>query len=380
MTLRLFLFPLLWNAVTATVALPQSPFPELPPTDRSGWLAALPGWRYEFPRDHRTHDGFRTEWWYVTGNLRAADGRKFGYQFTVFRRGVRPPGDRPPAASRWVVDDLPLGHFTLTDVSARRFYYAQNLERGAFGTAGFSSGANEPRLAWIGDSFLRLEPDGTFRLQSLADGTSLALTLKSARAPVFHGQNGVSQKSAGIGHASHYYSLTRLESAGTVTLGGETVPVTGLSWLDREWATNQLAPDQTGWDWFSLHLGDGRDLMLYQLRRGDGSRDPFSSGTLVGVDGVSVALKAADFTVLPVPGKTWTSDRTGGEYPVLWRLHVPGHGIELEVAPVFPEQELALKPVTYWEGAVTATGPNLTAQGYLEMTGYAGALRALRAP
>ena len=348
------------------------------------WQQALPGWNYQFPRDHYTHNDFRTEWWYATGQVRTAEGRRFGYQFTLFRRGVRPPGDRVPVASRWVVDHLPLGHFALTDVGAQRFYFDQRLERGAFGRAGFAPvGGGENRLAWIGDWSIALQPDHYFTLRATQPGAVLDLKLEPTRPPLLNGENGVSQKSDGAGNASHYYSLTRMKTTGTVTVEGTAYPVSGLSWLDREWATNQLSAEQVGWDWLSLHLSDGSDLMLYQLRRKDGSADEFSSGTWLAADGItSRHLKRGDFTMTPVPGRTWTSAGSGGRYPTAWRIEIPGESLAVQVAAVLPDQELALSPVAYWEGAVdvagTRSGQPLTGEGYLEMTGYSGPLQALK--
>lgn len=366
----------------------------------TGWRRALPGWRYEFPRDHFSHPDFRTEWWYVTGRLRTASGRRFGYQFTIFRRGLRPPLEQAGVKSHWVVNDLPLGHFALTDVDGGRFFYEQKLVRGAFGEAGFGRDRNGPdglngsegqahakedrRLAWIGDWVLELSEEGAMSLKAAQAAGSLDLKLEPVpeRPPVANGEGGVSQKSAGEGNASHYYSWTRLKTSGTVTLDGKAEPVTGLSWLDREWATNQLSADQVGWDWLSLHLSDGTDLMLYQLRGSGGKADIFSSGTLIAQDGTATHLTSRDFTLTPVPGQTWHSAKTGGTYPTAWRVELPSRQLMLEVKARPAGQELALEPVSYWEGAVDASGSRagetLSAEGYLEMTGYAGALKALR--
>jgi len=351
--------------------------------EEGGWRPALPGWMWKFPQDHFTHNDFRTEWWYATGQVHTAEGRRFGYQFTIFRRGVRPPAERAPVASRWVVDHLPLGHFALTDVAEQRFYFDQRLERGAFGRAGFAeAGGAENRLAWVGDWEIALEPDGAFLLKASQAGAALDLKLEPSRPPLIHGEGGVSQKSAGAGNASHYYSMTRLKTSGTVTVEGKRQAVSGLSWLDREWATNQLGPDQVGWDWISLHLSDGSDLMLYQLRRKDGTADPFSSGTLFSADGTRRHLARADFTLTLVPGRTWTSPKSGGSYPLAWRIGILPESLTLEISALVPQQELALSPVAYWEGAVEAAGTRagreVRAEGYLEMTGYSGPLQALK--
>ncbi len=350
---------------------------------QDGWRQALPGWDYQFPRDHFTHDDFRTEWWYATGQVHTAEGRRFGYQFTLFRRGIRPPGGREAVASRWVVDHLPLGHFALTDVTGQRFYFDQRLERGAFGRAGFArADGTEKRLAWVGDWEIALPEENHFSIKATQPGAVLDLKLVAERPPLLNGENGISQKSAGVGNASHYYSLTRLKTSGTVTVEGKAHAVTGLSWLDREWATNQLGPDQVGWDWLSLHLSDGSDLMLYQLRRRDGSADPFSSGTWRSADGTARHLKREDFTLTPVAGRTWTSTKSGGIYPLAWQIQIPAASLTVRVTAVLPDQELALSPVSYWEGAVdvggTRSGQALTGEGYLEMTGYSGPLQALK--
>lgn len=351
------------------------------------WQKADRPREFVFPRDHFTHNDFRTEWWYATGRLRTAEGRKFGYQFTLFRRGVRPPGERAAVGSRWVVDHLPLGHFALSDVEGGRFFFDQRLERGAFGRAGFPEmptvdGSAEQKLAWVGDWELALDAAGHFSVKATQPGAVLDLKLQPLGSPILQGMGGLSQKSAGAGNASYYYSMPRMSTTGTVVVDGKSFAVSGLSWLDREWATNQLGEGQVGWDWFALHLSDGRDLMLYRLRRADGQADEFSSGTLIGADRGSRHLAWQDFSLTPLPGKTWTSPRSGGVYPIAWRIEIPSESLVLNLSAALPDQELALSPVAYWEGAVdasgTAAGKPLTAEGYLEMTGYSGPLQALK--
>ena len=345
-------------------------------TDDDGWALALPGWQYEFPRDHYAHPDFKTEWWYFTGNLSAEDGREYGFQLTFFRQGVR-RGEE--AETRFAVDDIKLAHFAITDLSENKFRFAQKVSRGSFGDAGFSDGA---RIAWIDDWTLRLAGPGQFRLEARDESFALALDLASAKAPVFHGENGVSQKSAGEGRASHYYSYTRLAARGTVTLEGREIPVTGWSWFDQEWATNQLTENQTGWDWLSLQFEDSTELMLFQIRLKDGGRDPFSHGTWIDADGKTVAVRNEDFEL--IPGRIWRSKESGGDYPVEWTLRIPKLDLELEVAAALDGQELVLRPISYWEGSVRAKGTRkgnaVRARGYLEMTGYAGGLVGLQAP
>ncbi len=340
------------------------------------WAVALPGWQYQFPRDHHAHPDFKTEWWYFTGNLSGDDGREYGYQLTFFRQGVN---RKTEAETRFAVSEIKLAHFAVTEISDGRFHYAQKVSRGAFGEAGFAEG---DRVAWIDDWELRLREGGGFVLQAKDDTFALELTLIPDKPPVFHGDNGVSQKSEGEGRASHYYSFTRLETVGRLMIDGRAVAVNGWSWFDQEWATNQLTDDQTGWDWLSLQFEDGTELMLFQIRLKDGGRDPFSHGTWIDAKGASTVVKNEDFEFLP--GRTWRSEATGGVYPVEWTVRIPKLGLEVTVEAALDEQELVLRPISYWEGSVRAVGTRagraIEARGYLEMTGYGGGLVGLQAP
>jgi len=358
---------LLWLALLAAV-----------PAARADWRLALPGWQYAFPRDHRDHPDFKTEWWYFTGNLTAADGREFGFQLTFFRQGVRPPDQDLIPLSRFVTRDLKLAHFALTDLATGKFSYFQKISRGAYGEAGFDDG---PRLAWNDDWSVEWLGEDAFRLRAKADGVALDLTARAAKPPVIHGTNGVSAKAAGEGRASHYYSFTRLATQGEIVLGGTRLPVTGQTWFDHEWATNQLAPGQVGWDWLSLQFDDGSELMLFQIRREAGGRDEHSSGTFIDAKGGVTPIADADFTLQPTG--TWKSPHSGAEYPVAWNVTIPRLNFLAEVHAAQPDQELRLSPVSYWEGAVRATGTRagklLTGKGYLELTGYAGRVVGLQA-
>ncbi len=345
---------------------------------RADWAKADPGLKYVFPRDHFPHFDFKTEWWYFTGNLRDASGRRFGYQITFFRQGIRPPSARGGTTSRFIVDDLKIAHFALTDVQGNRFRSDQKISRGAFGDAGFGS---HDRIAWIDDWSLRVEEGGAFRMSASGSGAALEHSLTPLKPRAVHGQDGVSNKAAAPGHASHYYSGTRLATIGRLTAGGQTFALEGESWFDHEWATNQLTPDQLGWDWFSLQFEDGTELMLYQMRLRKGGIDSASSGSWIVRDGTvqhltrdAYALTAIDF---------WRSEVTGGRYPIGWKLEVPGLGLRLRISTPFREQELALKPVSYWEGMIDVTGSRdgrpVRGHGYLELTGYVGELVGLSA-
>jgi predicted secreted hydrolase len=340
-----------------------------------GWRVALPGWRYEFPRDHRAHRECKTEWWYFTGNLRDAGGRRFGYQLTFFRQGVRALSARAATTSRFVVDDVKFAHFAITDVAAEKFRHWQKLSRGAFGEAGFDT----ERLAWIEDWGLTLAPNGGFVLRAAEGDARIEITLDPRKPWAIHGEDGVSQKADGAGRASHYYSGTRMATRGALTLDGRRTEVTGESWFDHEWATNQLTAEQVGWDWFSLQLDDGAELMLYQMRTRAGGADPNSSGTFIAPDGTTQRLRRDDYQLTAT--SHWTSRTTGGRYPIAWRLAVPSLGLAAEIRTPVREQELVLEPIAYWEGVVdlegTRGGAKLRGHGYMELTGYAGALVGL---
>ena len=336
---------------------------------------ALPGYTFSFPRDHYSHDDFRTEWWYYTGHLRAENGEEYGYQVTFFRSGMAEARANP---SRWAAKNLYLAHFAVSDIPRKTFRYFERVNRA--GPAGSGAGASDTELrVWIGD--WEVSGDGTTqRLRAREGELAVELTLVSQKPPVIHGENGVSRKGEGRGHASHYYSLTRLKTEGTLTIRGKSIPVTGLSWMDHEFGSTQLNPDQVGWDWFSLQLDDGAELMLYIIRKTDGRPDPYSGGTWIGADGRTVRLGQREFNVETL--EHWKSPRGKGVYPIKWRLSVPTLNLELTVMPAFPDQELDTAKTTrviYWEGAVSAEGlkqgRRLSGRGYVEMTGYAEPFR-----
>ncbi|HEY5706414.1 MAG TPA: lipocalin-like domain-containing protein [Terrimicrobiaceae bacterium] len=342
------------------------------------WRMALPGWKYEFPRDHGSHPEFKTEWWYFSGNLTTTDGREFGYQLTFFRQGIMPLDADIIPLSRFVTSNVKFAHFAVSDLSGSAFHFFQKLSRGAYGEAGFGEAS---RLAWIEDWSCAFGDDGIFRIRANAADISLELALKAVKPLVIHGRNGVSQKSEGEGRASHYYSFSRLSSEGVLRMGEQKFAVSGLSWFDREWATNQLAANQVGWDWFGLQLDDGSDLMLIHFRTKDGEPDRNSAGTFIDANGVATPLTEGDFTIEPVDA--WTSAQTNGRYPVAWRINVPSRKLQLEIRASLKDQELRLKPIAYWEGSVRAQGTagekNVKGSGYLEMTGYAGPVAGIQA-
>ena len=334
---------------------------------------ALPGRKITFPEDHYSHPNFKTEWWYYTGHLESESGKRYGYQVTFFRFGLR---DRQnEAKEKPQFSELYMAHFALSDINAKEFRYREKINRGYNGKAG---AATDRYLVWNED--WKVEGDhNNHKIQVSDRGTELRLNLKSLKPPVLHGSNGLSQKAAGEGRASYYYSLTRMQTDGALTIDGKTEGVRGLSWMDHEFGSNQLGQDQVGWDWFSIQLDDRTELMLYLMRRKDGTVDPYSSGTLVQADGSTRHLKLNDYRV-EVLGR-WRSPTSGADYPMRWKVTLPTEQIELEINPAFQNQELITNRstrVTYWEGAVDvrgrASGKSVSGAGYVEMTGYAGKL------
>jgi predicted secreted hydrolase len=325
-----------------------------------------------FPADHGPHNDFQTEWWYYTGNLQTSDGRHFGYQLTFFRRALAPPSQRVQRASDWAADQAYMAHFALTDVAGNRFQSFERFERGAAGLAGAQA---EPFDVWLDDWRVQLVEPNVYRLHAAQNDITLDLMLRDVKGPVPQGDRGYSQKGADPGNASYYYSLTRLESSGTVRLGVTEHQVSGLSWMDHEWSTSYLTPDQIGWDWFALQLNDGSELMLFQIRRKDGSIDPFASGTLIAPDGSTRWLHRDDFQV--AVNATWRSPHSSATYPAAWRVQVPSLNLTLDIKPYLADQELDVS-LRYWEGAVHFTGEHggraVTGDGYIELTGYTGSI------
>jgi predicted secreted hydrolase len=323
-----------------------------------------------FPRDHGPHPDYLTEWWYYTGNLQAADGRRFGYQLTFFRRAIEPPAQRVERASAWAAQQVYMAHFAVTDVSAGQFYAFERFERGAAGLAG-ARGAPVFSV-WLHDWQVEQTSADTFRLRAADGDVALALDLTNRKGITLQGDAGYSRKGPQPGNASTYYSMTRLESRGSLRIAGSEIAVEGWSWLDREISTSVLGAGQVGWDWFAIQLNDGSELMAYTLRRADGTIDGFSKGAFIAADGTVTPLARADFEILPEGA--WRSPHSGAAYPARWRITLPGQGLELTVTPQVADQELNVS-VIYWEGTVRVEGRRagapVSGYGYAELTGYA---------
>jgi len=349
---------------------------------------ALPGRKFSFPQDHFSHPDFKTEWWYYTGHLETEGGKKYGYQVTFFRLGLRdrqggekenPPRFEFPHRGEPVeplFTDLYMAHFALSDKQERKFLFRERANRGYGGKAGAST---DRYLVWNED--WKVEGRGESHFIEIKDrDAALRLRLTPVKPPVLHGDRGLSRKGEGEGRASYYYSLTRLKTEGDLEISGKKERVHGLSWMDHEFGSNQLREDQVGWDWFSIQLENKRELMLYLIRRQDGSADPHSSGTLVHESGASRHLELKDFRVEIL--EKWKSPNSGGAYPMKWKVSIPTEDVALEIVPFFSEQELDTRKstkVTYWEGAVQVRGTYrkkpIQGLGYVEMTGYAGKLK-----
>jgi len=371
--------------------------------DIEGYARAYDAAReWRFPADHGPHPDYKLEWWYVTGNLVDSTGGEWGYQVTIFRNALAPPRDAPglrdtdgestgtastATASDWATRQLYISHVGLTDDEGQRYASEERVYRGGGGLAGAST---DRFHVWAGPvEMVALLPDGpsraelaqgldTLRIRAPVRGRILDLTLTAQKPIVFQGENGFSPKSDEPGNASWYYALSRFSAEGTigrtpmsgqpdVRIGGQpdALPVLGTGWLDREWSTSLLGRTQTGWDWFSLQLDDGRDLMYFQLRERE-SEAPFVDASLVGEDGVRAGIDARDITLDVL--STWTSPHTGADYPASWRLRHDALGIDLTLEPLLADQEFQAS-VRYWEGAVRITGSH-TGRGYVELTGY----------
>jgi predicted secreted hydrolase len=338
-----------------------------------------------FPRDHGPHPGFRTEWWYYTGNLLAESGQRFGFQLTFFRHQLAPPGtaaDWPDPPSAWRTHQLYLAHAAVSDISGKRHLHAAKASREALGMAGVVQEGDEVRV-FVHDWSAVLLPDRQ-RLTAAADAFTFQLAITPVKDPVLHGIEGYSRKGSTPERASCYYSMTRLATSGTLALADQQpIAVRGESWMDHEFSTAPLEPGTVGWDWFSIQLGDRSELMIFLLRRADGSIDPASSGTYVDPVGIAQHLEREHFEIDVLD--SWRSKHSGALYPSRWRVKVPPAAINVVVTANLPDQEMRpddLIGITYWEGSVSAVGSKgadaIEGQGYVELTGYAAPFEALQ--
>lgn len=351
--------------VTTSSALPLT---AVLSADEAQFTAVIEPRTLRFPEDHGPHPDHRTEWWYFTGNVSSSSGSDFGFELSFFRFALGQPAVM--RSSAWAADQVWMAHLAVSDVDGKKFIAEERFARDTLGLAG---AASEPFRVWLLD--WRTESPSAalnpLHLRAAGDAVGLDLTLSEPKGPIVHGEQGFDRKGAEPGAASYYYSMPRWTVAGRLRFGDREEVVQGLAWLDREWSSGALSPELEGWDWFGLQLDDGRDLMLYRLRRRDGTASPFSGGSLIGPDGAVQRLAAGDieFTVL----RRWRSPSSGVLYPVAWRVGIADAGLNLEVNPRLDDQELDLS-VRYWEGAVElegwSRGVRIGGVGYLELAGY----------
>jgi predicted secreted hydrolase len=353
----------------------------------SGFLQVTGPCKLEFPRDHAPHPGFRTEWWYFTGNLKTETGRHFGYQLTFFRYQLTPFGGAaqwPDHPSAWRTRQIYVGHAAVSDISGKRHLQAEKVGREGLeglGIGGWVQYGPDVTLFLPGWSAV-IFPDSQ-KIAADGDDFAFALDLKPSKPPVKHGINGYSRKGSTPERASCYYSYSRLETSGSITISGKSLPVKGVSWMDHEFSTAPLEPGTVGWDWFSIQLADKSEFMIFLLRREDGGLSPASSGSYIDSLG---ALRHLDRSYFDVSLRnTWKSKKSGAVYPSAWQIKIPLLGIEVAVSSNLPDQEmrtLQSTGVTYWEGSVSAKGTKsgspIDGQGYVELTGYAGPFTALK--
>ena len=344
---------------------------EAPPQDASGFARAIEPRDWQFPRDHGAHPRFQTEWWYYTGNLASAAGRRFGFQFTIFRRAISPLAKS--SESEFRANDIYLAHFTVSDIANADFYHDLRYARGGAGLAGATV---EPFYrVWLEDWQVIALDDNANKTHISAASADFAIDLRlyQMKHPALQGDKGLSPKSGEIGNASYYYSVSRLLTEGAITIGDQTYDVSGTSWMDHEFSTSALGANAQGWDWFGLIFEDNSELMVGQIRQIDGDIEPAFGGLYIYGDGSTRYLDAADFSIAVTD--TWRSPHSEAEYPAGWEIAVRGDdGFSIVVSPLQADQELHSADIVYWEGAVEISGDK-SGYGYAELTGYASSMQ-----
>jgi predicted secreted hydrolase len=348
-----------------------------PALAEGGFMQVTGPCRLSFPADHGPHPGYRTEWWYYTGNVTNGDNRRFGFQLTFFRSALQPPGQRtswPDPASAWRTDQVYLAHAAISDISAGRHLQAERMARPVLSLAG-ADRVGDTVTVHVNKWQTVITPQA-HRLQAGTDAFALSLELTPEKPPVLHGDNGYSRKGQSPEHASCYYSFTSLQASGTLTVDGSSHAVRGSAWMDHEFSTALLEPGITGWDWFSLQLSDRTEIMIFVLRQPDGTVNPASSGTIVLASGQTRHLLKEEVHI--APQSFWTSPHSGARYPVSWQVSVATLQLTVTVTANLDDQEMRTPnstQVVYWEGSVRAKGTlrekPIDGVGYVELTGYA---------
>ena len=366
---------ILWGAALLVLVFVAPPVVSQETEPASSFRPALPGYEYRFPRDFFSHDDFRIEWWYYTGHLEDDAGRSFGYQLTFFRVALDGKG-KVRNASQWKINHIYFAHMTLSDIENENFYFFERINRAGLGQAG----AESDQLKVWNEDWSLTESGQAHHLKAREGEVDFDLKLTPSKPLVIHGRDGVSQKGDASGNASHYFTYTRMQTEGQVTLKDKTYHVKGLSWMDHEFSSNQLSDAQIGWDWFSVQLDNGTELMLYQIRKKNGAIEKNSSGTWVTADGKGTHVVLSEYSIQS-EGQ-WVSEQSGTAYPAGWTLEVPKHGIRLKVTPEMENQELHnLRSIStsYWEGSVNVSGmvkgEPVKGKGYVELVGYTQPLK-----
>lgn len=330
----------------------------------------------EFPRDLGAHPDYQLEWWYYTGNLETANGRLFGFELTFFRNALVPTSQLPVVndASPWRTNQVYSAHFTLSDIAQNQFYASERFSRASVGLTG---AAAAPYHVWLEDwNVTEIAPE-TLRLQAAASEAAVDLVLQITRPPVPQGDRGLLAKGPKPGQASYYYSIVQQATTGTLRLRDRDFEVSGVTWMDHEYPGNSMPADVAGWDWFSAQFDNGAALMLYLLRRSDGSTTAASSGAFIAPDGTQTAISQDEFQINILD--TWVSRDTKSRYPARWQVSIPAMALTLDVQPLMSNQELNTLAATYWEGASRYDGEwrdqPIHGRGYVELTGYAENLK-----
>ncbi|MGD9302171.1 MAG: lipocalin-like domain-containing protein [Desulfobacterales bacterium] len=345
--------------------------------ESAAYLSVAGPCNLEFPKDHGPHPGYRTEWWYYTGNLQAASGDMYGFQLTFFRTQISPPQERkkwPQPASAWRTQQVYLAHSAISHISKKKHLQAELISREALNMAGANHNEDASTI-FLKNWSARIGPD-RHQLKVHSDEFSYELTLTPEKPPVLHGNAGYSLKGSTPERASCYYSFTRLKAEGDLSIGKNIIAVKGSAWMDHEYSTAPLEPGIRGWDWFSLQLSDQTEVMAFVLRKDKGEIGPASSATDIGNRGQNRHIRSHEFLV--TVRDTWKSPHSKAIYPAGWRLQILSSSLDLIITPNLADQEMrtpASTGVVYWEGSVsiegTRAGRPVVGQGYVELTGYA---------
>jgi predicted secreted hydrolase len=360
---------------------------EVPLRNADGFALPQPGRKFVFPRDHGSHPEFAIEWWYITGHLEDAP-HHFGFQATFFRRSAEKPGAAPHAHStgNFGHDQVYLAHMALVDLQSGQFRHQERINRAGWD----ASAATDTLDVRNGNWSLRLmdpepgaDPDvEVFDLRgTIGAEIAFQLSLTPLKPLVFFGADNVSRKAAEPSAASHYLTFTRMAVTGALKLPEKDLKVTGEAWMDHEFSSSQLGEGQVGWDWASIQLQDGNEIMAYRMRRTDGGTDPFSTLAWIDPSGAVRQQGPENFTWTSL--SRWRSPVTGANYPTKVRVTTrnpwTAEPAVFILEPLVAHQEFIgnISGIAYWEGACRVTDENGREIGraYMELTGYDGTLK-----